>query len=351
MGSPTLTIGIPAHNEARNIANLLRAVLAQRQESFRLESVVVVCDGCTDRTARIVGEFRQAYPCVKLLDVRQHRGKAFALNKLYSTSTSDFLLTLDADILPERDIEIEQLFRAMVKHYDVNAVGGRFVPVKPKTFMGRCSYVSFLSFEDAILKLHGGDNMFALIGAASLIRKRLYKSFRYPRGTISDQNYLYVMATLNNPEGFKLATNSCFFIRTVGTFHDWRILGSRSVRTDRENVANFFGKEILDEYYMPRILLFSSLLKWAMKDPIGTVGSLCMNMFIRMFPYDQANVQDGRWEMTSSSKDAILLNVNGSGEFHLVFFRSLHRLVSVLIGNLRLLLKPYAPKSVIRPSV
>lgn len=316
MGTPTLTIGIPAHDEEKNIANLLRSILAQKRGSYRLRTIIVVCDGCTDNTAKIVNKFRQEYSFIKLFDVRKHLGKASALNRIYSVSNSDFLLTLDADVVLERDCEIEIMFRSMEKNPHINVVGGRFVPVEPKTLMGKFSYVSFLSFEDAILKLNGGNNMFALIGAASLIRRKLYESFRYPKGTISDQNYLYVMATQGNKHGFKLAKESRFLIRTVETFKDWRILGARSVVADRENVSGYFGKEILSEYYMPRQLFIPSLLSWLRKKPLDTFGSVAMNVFIRTFPYTQAISGNGRWETTLSSKGGITFAASTS-HFHL----------------------------------
>ena len=53
----TVTIGIPAYNEQENISCLLRSIIKQKAWSYRLQSVVVVCDGSTDGTlgkARII---------------------------------------------------------------------------------------------------------------------------------------------------------------------------------------------------------------------------------------------------------------------------------------------------------
>lgn len=305
MKKPSLTVAIPAHNEESNIANLIRSVISQKQRSYLLRSIRVVCDGCTDRTADVVKELALKHPIIKLTVLSMRAGKSSALNWIYAESSTDFLLTLDADILPKRDIEIELMIKEMMKSDTVNVVGGRFIPLKAGNFMGRFSNISYLSFEDAILKLNGGNNMFALIGGASLIRKKLFRSFRYPQGTISDQNYLYVMATRTNPNGFRLAKETCFLMRTVNSFRDWRILGSRSVKADRENVGKFFGRKILEEYYMPKKILVRSLLKWLARDPIGILGSISMNLFIRIFPYNQARLESGEWEITKTSKGRI----------------------------------------------
>jgi glycosyltransferase involved in cell wall biosynthesis len=43
----TVTIGIPAYNEAANITSLLMALLAQNTPNFKLESIIVASDGST----------------------------------------------------------------------------------------------------------------------------------------------------------------------------------------------------------------------------------------------------------------------------------------------------------------
>ena len=93
----------------------------------------------------------------------------------------------------EREIEIELMVKEMLKDERTNLVGGRFIPVEQDTLMGKFSVISFLIIEDAFLKLNKGNNYYALVGGASLMRKSLYKSFKYPKGTISYQNYLFLI--------------------------------------------------------------------------------------------------------------------------------------------------------------
>jgi len=307
MKKTTLTVGIAAYNEERNIGHLLNSILKQRQEIFNLEQIIVACDGCTDNTVIIVQKYAKKYSFIKLLNETERIGKSLALNKIYTLASSDFLLTFDADVLLERNIEIELMIKEILSRSQVDLVGGKFIPVKQKTIMGNFGVISYLSFEDAFLRLHNGNNIFALVGLASLIRKGLYKKFLYPKGTISDQNYLYVMATKDNRHGFTLARKTHIYLRTVSTFNDWRILGARSVIADKENIAYFFGNEILEKYSMPKKIYFISLVKWFFKSPFYSLGSLAMNIFIRLFPYKKNIVKNGMWKLAVSSKEAIEL--------------------------------------------
>ena len=63
----TVTIGIPAHNEAENISYLLRSILRQKQRNYKLEKIIVVCDGCTDNTEDKVKQFAKKHKIVELI--------------------------------------------------------------------------------------------------------------------------------------------------------------------------------------------------------------------------------------------------------------------------------------------
>lgn len=302
MKKVTITIGIPAHNEEANIAHLLKSILKQEQKSFVIKKIYVVCDGCTDFTAFEAKKVAIEHKEIVVLNDGKRKGKATRLNRIYQLADTDLILTLDADVLLDTNHEIEEMVKTMNSRKNIQVVGGRFVPVSQKKFMGKLSVVSYRSFEDASLKLNNGNNFYTLMGAASLIRSPLAKSFKYPKETISDQNYLYVMATQKNKYGYKLAKKTRILIRTVNTFHDWRVLGVRSTTSDKASVASFFGDEILNQYYMPRILFIKSLIKWFFKSPIYTTGSVFMNIFIRKFPYKKSAPKHGMWELTTSSK-------------------------------------------------
>ncbi len=302
----TLTIGIPAHNEEANIGNLLHSILKQEQKSFVIKKILVVCDGCTDFTAFEAKKIGIDHPEIVVLNDRKRKGKATRLNKIYQLADTDIVATFDADIALESNWEIEEMVKTFVVNKNVQVVGARFIPVELSSFMGRLSMVSYKSFEEAALNLNNGNNIYTLVGAASLIRTNLAKSFKYPKETVSDQNYLYMKALEVNKHGYKLAKNSRVLMRTVSTFHDWRILGVRSTTSDKESVMSFFGEAAQKEYYMPRKIFIKSLIKWFFKSPIYTVGSVLMNLYIRKFPYKQSAPKKGIWETTSSSKLAIL---------------------------------------------
>jgi cellulose synthase/poly-beta-1,6-N-acetylglucosamine synthase-like glycosyltransferase len=94
---PTVTMVVPAHDEAAVIGEKVDDCLAQEYPAERLE-VLVVSDGSTDRTEEIVGERAARDPRVRLVAIPRS-GKAAALDQGALTATGEILVLTDANAL------------------------------------------------------------------------------------------------------------------------------------------------------------------------------------------------------------------------------------------------------------
>ena len=95
---PTVTLICPVHNEERRIQDKVRNLLALDYPPGRLQ-IVVVGDGCTDRTlevARAEGRGR-----VEVVDLPKRSGKAAALNAGVERAIGELLVFTDAGIVLE----------------------------------------------------------------------------------------------------------------------------------------------------------------------------------------------------------------------------------------------------------
>lgn len=129
------SIGIMAYNEEANIERTIRAVLEQQGPSMQIEEVIVVASGCTDRTVPIVTAIALQEPTVRLCVQQKREGKASAINLFLKEATSEIVILIGADVIPETSA-IESLCRPF-KNPKIGMVGGRPVPVNDQsTFMG-----------------------------------------------------------------------------------------------------------------------------------------------------------------------------------------------------------------------
>lgn len=91
---PTISIIVPAHNEEAYLGATLDALSHQDYPSFE---IVVVANGCTDRTAEVAQE-----KCHRLVTLAQ-KGLGVSRNLGARMATGELLIFLDADTLLERD--------------------------------------------------------------------------------------------------------------------------------------------------------------------------------------------------------------------------------------------------------
>jgi len=129
------SVGIMAYNEEANIERTLRAVLDQQGTSMRIEEVIVVASGCTDRTVPIVTEVAEQDARVRLCIQEKREGKASAINLFLKEARSPVAVLIGADVIP--DTSAIQNLCIPFKDPKIGMVGGRPVPVNdPATFMG-----------------------------------------------------------------------------------------------------------------------------------------------------------------------------------------------------------------------
>src|SRR5262249_40587618 len=91
---PSASLLIAAHNEESVIEGRLQNALAADYPKEKWE-VVVVADGCSDRTSAIVRGY--ADRGVRLLDMSPRRGKSQALNDAMSKLNGEIVILSDAN--------------------------------------------------------------------------------------------------------------------------------------------------------------------------------------------------------------------------------------------------------------
>lgn len=134
------SIGITAHNEEANIAQLIEAMLSQRLYLVEISEIIIVASGCTDRTADIAQEYMSREPRVKLYIQEKREGKTSAVNVFLRHAQEDICVLESGDTVPHEDA-IENLVR-MFQDPAVGMTGAHKVPVNtPDHIIGFLSHL------------------------------------------------------------------------------------------------------------------------------------------------------------------------------------------------------------------
>jgi len=123
--SYTLSVIIPAYNEAGRLPRTLQHILSYIREKAWSAEVIVVNDGSTDRTVDVVKKFCAQHAFVQLIDNIVNRGKGGAIRDGVLRAKGDIILFTDADdSTPIEDAE--KLVAAIHDGADV-VIGSRWV--------------------------------------------------------------------------------------------------------------------------------------------------------------------------------------------------------------------------------
>ena len=111
-----MSIVIPVHNEARNIAGLCREICEAIGERHPYE-IIVVDDGSTDGTPAVLADLQERCSILRVIRHRQRCGQSSALSTGVRLAENDLIVTIDGDGQNDpRDIE-----RLLASYRDLGA--------------------------------------------------------------------------------------------------------------------------------------------------------------------------------------------------------------------------------------
>jgi len=122
-GSGTITVSVlvPARDEAENIPLLLEKVGKAFSQLDGQGELVLVDDGSRDETASVATALQGDYPFLRLIRHKRGRGLTAALRTGFRAVRGDIILFLPADLEADPEEDIPKLLAKMDEGYDVVA--------------------------------------------------------------------------------------------------------------------------------------------------------------------------------------------------------------------------------------
>ncbi len=122
----SLSIVIPAYNEARRLRQSVERIEEYFASRRYPHETLIVDDGSQDNTRQLAQELAQAHPEIRVLQQPTNRGKGAATRRGVLASRGDYILCTDADLSTPIE-ELDKLLPRLERGFDV-AIGSRKVP-------------------------------------------------------------------------------------------------------------------------------------------------------------------------------------------------------------------------------
>ena len=225
-----VSVLIPAWNEEVGIIKTLNSVI---NTSYQELEIIIINDGSTDSTHQLVLDFIRSYELnneisqiatIKYIKL-PNNGKAVAINHGLKIATGEFIITLDADSVMDRD-----MIHNIIKRFSddkVAAVAGNVIignRKKPIELLQQLEYLHGFCFKRA----DSNFNSVHIIGGATAAYRKsaLVAVGGFDESIITED---VEISTRLLAEGYKTRYASNAVVYTEGPA-DWKSLGSQRLR-------------------------------------------------------------------------------------------------------------------------
>ena len=118
VANASLSVIVPAKNEEENLPVLVEQIMPVLRELRRPFEVIVVNDGSTDGTLRVLRQLVTSHPELRVIDLARNYGQTAAMMAGLDHANGDVLIPIDAD-LQNDPADIPMLLAKLDEGYDV----------------------------------------------------------------------------------------------------------------------------------------------------------------------------------------------------------------------------------------
>lgn len=330
----SVTVGIPAFNEEKNIEKLIQDIIDQDQGDFLLEKIIIASDGSTDATITKAQKFDSAI--VQIFDNKERMGAATRMNQIIRNCHSDILVMLNGDIAIFDKFFIKKIIHPVV--FDgADLVAASVSAVSSGKLVGKILQTNF-DFRKNIFEEHEkGLNLYTCCGVGRAFSRRFYEQFLFTESVGEDAySYLYCVC-----HGFKYsyAKNAEAHIKLPDNLADHKKQSLRFSDSKRRFYDNFGVAFVKEEYHLPARLMLKNILTSFCKRPILMVGSVAVIAYMRISFVFSKKIPSA-WEISVSAKDpriikkekkSILLRLGGLTSLRRTAYKLLNFLDNILL--------------------
>jgi glycosyltransferase involved in cell wall biosynthesis len=291
--NPKISVGICAHNEEWNIAQLLRSIIDQKE--INLHEIIIVSDGSTDNTVAEINTLNDER--IKVVANSVRIGKPPSQQIIFDTFEGDTLLMIDADSMPSTRSFIADAVSLMLKSPQISLLCPLTLPLPAQNLFERIVNTGALLRRDIVTHWNQGRNILACHGVARFFARDFAQSLRY-EGNIGEDAYTYLWCIARGKK-MEFTAGIVAYYKSPSHFKDYLRQSHRF-----KNVSQVLGLHmdinlIKKEMRIPFKIAARSIGRFFMKHPLFTLSYCVLLLATRCIPSEKIR---GVWEISASTK-------------------------------------------------
>lgn len=295
-----VSIGIPAHNEERNIESLLMQLVSQETKRCEIVEIIVVCDGCTDKTAHIVASLGEKYKQIKCVNDGKRLGKSGRINWLFKHHSGEIIICLDADVVLYNNRVIDALAKCF-EEKQISIVGGNDRPYPASNLFERIVTAWINHWQSVSRPVNNWVTPNNFHGCVYALRKDLSRKIDIPRNIAADDHYIFYESQRLGM-GFSFCNEAVVYYKIPKSFGDY-IKQSARFGTSGSDAKVPFGEFAQKYVYISKATKIRAYIASLIKNPIMFSIAIFMQLIIKfqakLMPLEYSN---GIYETIKSSK-------------------------------------------------
>ncbi len=290
----SLTIIIPALNEANNIKSLCQSLISQNSKYYVLKNIIVASDGSTDDTVAKAREIKSKK--IEVLDFKKRMGKSYRLESIYKKVGSSLTLILDADLKISNPNVIDSMVYPFVKSNDVYMTGGNSVPLVGNNFISNsinCTTRPYIRMKDYVNSL--------TIGPILAFRTKFISSIKFPKDLYGEDIFSYLYC-LYLGHKYVYCKKAVVYYKTPSSLSE-HISQNTKFLASPIKMKSYFPPTLLDkENEIPLLKLASFMIEEFLRYPLHCTFIFVVNLYCQFLALLKSNKIDSRWMVVSSTK-------------------------------------------------
>ncbi len=263
----TITIGIPAYNEEKNIVKLLHSILAQKEDRFILRKIIIVSDASSDNTDNEVLSIKDKR--IELVKNKKRKGQAFAQNIIFNDSDSDVVVLFEADTLLGGENYLNYLISKMLRNPKIGVVQGYWKPLPSVTLVGKILEKQMVSYQDVVINRPDNAAMLVSGRGGRAFRRFVYKKLRWISNVPEDVFAILWCEEKNIPYSFE--ERAVAYYRSPQSLEDY-IKERQKIISAHYSLTKHFDVKTLEKMYdRPKSVIYGTFLNYLIRYPWAVV--------------------------------------------------------------------------------